>query len=57
MHKSRDEFEFWSDLIADYGVICSQHVKTIVSPGFLRSFIQIFLILADNQKLHNILSV
>ena len=34
-----------------------QHLKNIVSPGFLRIFVQIFLILADNQNWHYILSV
>ena len=52
-----DEFEFCSDPITDYGVICSELLKDIVSPGFLHNFIQIFLILADNQNWHNILSV
>ena len=37
-----DEFEFWTDLITDYGTSAS--------------FIQIFLILADNQNWNNILS-
>ena len=34
-----------------------EHLKIIVSSGFLCNFIQIFLILADNENWHNILSV
>ena len=34
-----------------------EYLKNIVLPGFLRKFIKIFLILADNQNWQNILSV
>ena len=32
-----------------------EHLKNIVSPGFLGKFIQILIILADNRNWHNIL--
>ena len=38
MHKSLDEFEFWSDPTTDKGVSCPWVLKNIVSPSFLVCF-------------------
>ena len=38
-------------------LVALERLKNIVSPGFLFLFIQIFLLLADNQNWYNILSI
>ena len=60
IHKTLDAFEFSPDRTTDYWVSCPwAFERNIVSRGFFFHFIfiKIFLLLADNQNMHNILSV
>ena len=52
-----DEFEFGQISSLTMELSSFEHLKNIVSPGFLRKFYSDLFNIADNQNWHNILSV